>query len=106
MSLKTLNQLNDILKNCSANLSEVTLSRCRLASTHINTMMFAIPTNTFQRLGKLTKLNLSENRINDKATAMIASYIISQNRSHLISLNLEQNFITLLGGLSVLEAVR
>ena len=54
----------------------------------------------------LIKLNLSENRINDKGAAMISSYIINHNKDNLISLNLEQNFIALSGALSILDAVK
>jgi Ran GTPase-activating protein (RanGAP) involved in mRNA processing and transport len=57
-------------------------------------------------LGNLTKLNLSENRINDKGAAIISNYIIQHNKDALLSLNLEQNFLTLNGAKSILEAVR
>ena len=69
-------------------------------------MMFAVPNNTFQLLGNLTKLNISENRINDKGVAMISSYIITHNRDNLISLNLEQNYISSIGAVSVMEALK
>lgn len=54
----------------------------------------------------MTKLNLSENRINDKGAAIISSYIIQYNKESLLSLNLEQNFLTLNGAKSILEALR
>ncbi len=106
MGLKTLRTLNDIITNCAGSLQELTLSRCRLTSSHINTMMFAVPKNTFQLLENLSKLSLQENRINDKGAAMISSYIITHNRENLLALNLEQNYITFAGALNVLEAIR
>lgn len=57
-------------------------------------------------LGNLTKLNLSENRINDKGAAIISNYIIQYNKDSLLSLNMEQNFLTLSGAKSILEALR
>lgn len=89
MSLKTLTCLNDILRNCADSLTELTLSRCRLSSQHLNTLMFAQPSSTLQMLSGLTKLNLSENRITDKGAAIIAAYIIQYNKDNLLSLNLE-----------------
>jgi hypothetical protein len=47
LGVKTLNSLNDILRNCAESLQELTLSRCRLSSSHINTLMFSAPKNTF-----------------------------------------------------------
>lgn len=47
MDLKTLSTLNEIITNCADSLQELTLCRCRLTSSHINTMMFAVPKNTF-----------------------------------------------------------
>jgi hypothetical protein len=106
MGLKTLSTLNEIITNCADSLQELTLCRCRLTSSHINTMMFAVPKNTFQLLENLTKLSLSENRINDKGAAMISSYIVSHNKENLLALNLEQNYLTAVGALNVLEAVK
>lgn len=102
MGLKTLTCLNEIIKNCAESLTELTLSRCRLSSSHINTLMFAVPKNTFQLLGHLTKLNLSENRINDKGAAIIATYVMSYNKETLLSLNLDHNLISFSGALTLL----
>jgi Leucine Rich repeat len=89
MSLQTLNSLNSILSNTSPTLQELTLSRCRLGQSHINSLMFSVPSHTFMKLTTLLKLNLSENRINDKGAAMISAYIIHHNPHILLGLNLD-----------------
>ena len=47
MSPECLSTLNDIIENCSESLTELTLSRCRIGSSHLNFFMYASPTNTF-----------------------------------------------------------
>ena len=104
MSGPTLLSLNDIIHRCSESLEELTLSRCRLMTAHIEQLTQGVPLASFASLGNLVKLNLSENKINDRGAILLGTFIEKGNS--LISLNLELNFLHISGALSILQAVR